>query len=388
MNGNLPSSMDRLEPVSLYFHIPFCTKKCDYCHFFVLPNKAIYHEQLIRGFKQEWELWASALRYTQIESIYFGGGTPALFNPLYIEEILKWIRSDTAWNTNNPEITLEANPENVNTLLMGQFARAGINRVSIGVQTLEDPLLQSLGRTHHAQKAIDAVHVTYEAGLTNISIDLMYDLPGQTLDHWEKTLAQVAKLPISHLSLYNLTLEPHTLFFKKRDIIQKQQPDPLSSLKMYQSAQNALESMGLKQYEISAFAKPGFHSHHNSGYWLARSFIGFGPSAFSFWKGKRFRSIAHLNRYCKALDAGQLPHDFEEKLDPDAHLQELLALQLRILEGVNLHQFESQHGTLNAMTHQVLAHLHEQGLVHLANNQVKLTQKGILFYDSVAVEII
>lgn len=386
MSGNLVPS--NRSPISLYFHIPFCTKKCDYCHFYVLPDKAAFHDQLFQGLRQEWKLWAPLLHQHEIETIYFGGGTPALFDPSRLQEILDWVQKDTAWNSKTPEISLEANPENMTPSLMNRFAQAGVNRLSIGIQSLDDALLQHLGRTHSAKKAVEAVYLAQEAGFSNLSVDLMYDLPGQTLAHWEETLAQIVQLPITHLSLYNLTLEPHTVFFKQRKHIQKQQPDPQTSLQMYQSAQTFLEGVGLGQYEISAFAKTGFHSRHNSGYWLARPFIGLGPSAFSYWQGRRFRSIPHLNRYCKSLEEGRWPHDFDEMLTGDAHLQELLTLQLRMLQGVHLDQFEEKHGQLNKMTYDVLTQLCQQGLIHFKDRHIQLTLQGILFYDTLAVELI
>ncbi len=369
--------------VSLYFHVPFCTKKCDYCHFYVLPDKESYKQQLMRGFAQEWHLRSPMLKDKQIATVYFGGGTPALFGPERIAEILRWIPAPLPI-----EITLEANPENITMPLMQAYAQAGINRVSIGVQTLDNGLLHTLGRQHHANNAIEAIHLTKAAGIENISIDLMYDLPGQTLHHWHATLSTIEKLPITHLSLYNLTFEPHTVFFKKREVLEKLVPDAENSLKMYEAAITSLNHMGLHQYEISAFAREGCQSKHNVGYWTARPFLGFGPSAYSYWAGKRFRNVAHLNRYCRSLDSNQFPVDFEEQLDADASKRELLAVQLRLLEGVDLLAFEQCHGKLSDDTLRTIADLKLKGYVESLANVLKLTRRGMLFYDSVAVELI
>ncbi len=376
------------QEISLYFHIPFCTRKCSYCHFYVLPDKENSKIELLTAFKQEWEQWLPFLQNKTISTVYFGGGTPFLFGPERIASVLEFIKKDVTFASNRTEITLEANPENITLPIMKEYRDAGINRVSIGIQTLDDNLLKILGRLHQAKTASDAVIQTAEAGISNISVDLMYDLPMQTIEHWDHTLKQVRELPITHLSLYNLTIEPHTVFFKKQEILKKQLPDEETSLAMYERAIELLEEQGLKQYEISAFAKTGFHSRHNVGYWTARPFLGFGPSAFSYWEGKRFRNIANLKKYCYDLNNGLSPIDFEEKLDPQAHLRELLVIELRLREGVNLEEFQIRHGTIDTQTLDLLKALKQQNYVNIDDFIVKLSKRGILFYDSVASELI
>lgn len=374
-------------PISLYFHIPFCTRKCDYCHFYVLPDQEQAKDQLLKGFHLEWNLLQPLLQGKRVATLYFGGGTPSLFGPSRLTTLLELIYQSASIMP-AAEITLEVNPENVTLELMRAYAAAGVNRVSLGIQTLDSDLLHLLGRLHRPEMAIEAIHTVYEAGISNISIDLMYDLPKQTLHHWASTLEQVRHLPISHLSLYNLTIEPHTLFFKNQTQLRPWLPDEEASLAMYEMAIEQLEAMGLQQYEISAFAKPHYESQHNTGYWTGRSFLGLGPSAFSYWEGKRFRNVAHLGRYCRALEAGQLAIDFEEQLDPDAHLRELFVIQLRLRQGVCLKAFHAQYGMLDALTQSTLQRLIEEGYLQRENEQIKLTKRGLLFYDSVATELI
>lgn len=368
---------------SLYFHIPFCTKKCSYCHFYVIPDKDPFKKMLMRGFKQEWDRWFPEIKDKKIVSVYFGGGTPALIGPDAIAEILSWVKVDRG-----VEVTLEANPENINRQLMQEFSQAGVNRVSIGIQTFDNALLKKLGRIHDAGKGVEAVHATAEAGIGNISIDLMYDLPLQTIGAWENTLQQACELPITHLSLYNLTIEPHTVFFKYRESIQKQLPEEDVSLEMYKMAIKRLAGCGLQQYEISAFAKNDAYSRHNVGYWTARPFLGFGPSAFSYWQGKRFRNVANLNRYCQALDIEESPVDFEEQLDPDASRRELLVIELRLLKGICVEDFQVKHGLLEKKTLEKLTELLSQGLLQQLDDRVALSSIGILFYDTIASELI
>lgn len=374
--------------VSLYFHLPFCTHKCAYCHFFVLPDKAPLKQQLMEGLLLEWTRIAPLLLGKKIKTVYFGGGTPWLMGAENVGQILQWIRQSVPFASDAPEITLEANPENVNREEMAAFAGVGINRISIGIQSLDPALLKVLDRQHSAAKAVDAVHIACDSGIKNVSVDLMYDLPNQTAETWENTLQQVQKLPITHLSLYNLTIEPHTAFYKKRDTLLKIIPDESVSLHMYQQAVEMLEACGLKQYEISAFSREGKYSQHNTGYWLARPFLGLGPSAFSDWEGSRYQNVANLNKYVKTLQEGNSPVDFREKLDPAARRRELLAIQIRLLSGVDLETFQSRHGELDPEALAALRNLAAEGFVILERNHVRLSQKGILFYDTVAAEVI
>lgn len=351
---------------SLYYHIPFCTKKCDYCHFFVLPDKESDKEILHQGFHREFQLRQPS---GHLISLYFGGGTPSLFGPERIQEVI-------SWSPVCQEVTLEVNPEGVSRPLMEAYKKAGVNRVSLGVQSFDEGHLVQLGRTHTASTAERAVHLIREAGIDNVSIDLMYELPNQNFQTWQKTVQTAAKLPITHLSLYNLTIEPGTVFFKIRDELEKKQPNPNVSRLMYQEAIKVLAEAGFIQYEISAFAKPGFYSRHNTGYWLARPFLGLGPSAFSYWNQKRFRNVAHLGKYTKALMQNIFPIDFEEQLTPDAQERELFLIQLRLLQGAPLPSFVNE-----------LSMLVEAGLLSI-KDRVQLTDEGILLYDSIAAELI
>jgi len=354
---------------SLYIHVPFCTKKCDYCHFYVIPDKNIFKEIYIRSLKKEWELRRPMLLHKKLVSLYFGGGTPSLLGPQAIEEIISWINPSP-----QIEITLEVNPENVTLSTMQAFKKAGINRVSLGVQSLEESHLQILSRTHTSSQSVRAIEATYAAGIENISIDLMYDLPNQTLSSFQNTLQKATQLPISHLALYNLSIEPHTVFYKKRDSLQL--PDASTSLEMHNTAIQTLSGAGFTRYEIAAFAKQELTSKHNIGYWTERPFLGLGPSAFSYWNCTRFQNIANLQRYAKMLEKEELPTHFSEKLSSHERLKESLAVGLRMIKGVPLAPY----------THLIphLVHLQELNLIKFEKERVLLTEKGLLFHDTVA----
>ena len=364
--------------VGLYFHIPFCTKKCPYCHFYVVPNQPIFHKILGSGLAIEWEREFYRLAGKTIPSIYFGGGTPTLFAPDGIKTILDTIRGSGLDLDPLCEITIEANPEECSEKLFEALLHLGINRLSLGVQSLDDRSLETLERVHTAQRAKNAIFMAEKAGFKNISIDLMYDLPSQTEGSWLYTLAQLAEIPIQHLSLYNLTIEPHTSFYKRTLVFPSQE----TSLRFLETAVEKIEKLGLKRYEISAFAKPGFQSNHNLGYWTGRPFLGFGPSAFSFWEGQRFRNIANLQRYTRALIKGDSPVDLREQLPYPQNIKELLAVQLRLLDGIEIQ------ATWPSEIHEAMGRLIEQNLLAMKGPNIQLSPKGLLFHDTVAAELI
>lgn len=366
------------KPLSIYLHIPFCTKKCPYCHFFVIPNKEDHRKQLLKSLLVEWQRLLPKITNHEIVSIYFGGGTPILLEPSAIQILLETFH-ETAKLSSPCEITIEANPENVTEALMKELKTAGINRVSIGVQSLQDDSLITLGRTHNSNKAIEAILNTHQSGISNISIDLMYELPNQTPESFSKTLNLLKTMPISHLSLYNLTIEPGTAFFKQNFNL----PSPETNLAMLEMATTTLEKIGLHRYEISAFSKPGCESKHNTGYWEGRPFFGLGPSAFSYYGGKRFQNVKSLSRYSKALEADKSPVDFIEELPYPQNVHERFAVELRLLEGVNVEKYK-----MPKNTHEIIKRLTAEGYLKKEGGRIRLSEKGLLFYDTVATELI
>lgn len=370
--------------ISLYIHVPFCTKKCPYCHFFVLPDSVENQNLFLETLKQEYLQKAHLLEYHEIVSIYFGGGTPSLLRPEAIEDILSWIPKRSA----KCEITLEVNPEKLSLEKIKAFADAGINRVSIGVQSFDDELLQILGRTHDSASAKEAIHTTLEAGISNISIDLMYELPHQTLQKWQHSVEEAIKLPITHLSLYNLTFETGTSFFAKQKSLSKHLPSEEEAHAMLEYATTSFPKAGLERYEISAFTRNGLISTHNTGYWTARPFIGLGPSAFSYFEGRRFRNIAHLKKWREKVLSFTPPEDFSEHLDLIARQKELLAVELRLISGVDLSLFTQKNGPLSEELENSIAECISNKYLHKSNNQISLSKKGLLFYDTVASHLI
>lgn len=371
--------------VSLYFHIPFCRRKCPYCHFYVLPNKEELKTQLVESLALEWKKQLPLLLDKEVVSIYFGGGTPTLLSPVALGQILTWIQNSLKLSA-NCEITLEANPEDGE--ILASFASLGINRFSLGAQALHSPTLLQLGRNHTHNQVKESLEIAHRSGVHNLSIDLMYDAPQQSLASFEATLKELKQLPLTHLSLYNLTIEPHTRFFKEREKLRPLLPTPEESLKLLQMAVHACQEIGLKRYEISAFAKTGYHSVHNVGYWTARPFLGFGPSAFSYWEGRRFQNVPNLQRYHALLLHGESPLHFSEQLSYPHNLLELLAIELRLMRGVSLTDFQKRHGALPPPIFDTFSTLCQTGWLIQESDQIRLSDEGVLFYDSLAAEII
>lgn len=371
-----------VENLSIYIHIPFCKHKCPYCHFYVISDKEHFKEQLAVGLEREWELLAPKIQEKNLVSVYFGGGTPTLFGPKRVERVLKNILKHFQYDS-SLEVTIETNPEE--KAPYASYRDIGINRVSMGVQSLNEDELALLHRKANPQESIEAVYACHDAGIKNITIDLMYDLPSQSLTSWQKTLSCIKGLPITHLSLYNLTIEPDAAFFRREKELRALMPNDETSGEMYRLAQEYLQDAGFTQYEISAFCKDDMYSRHNVGYWTGRHFYGLGPSAFSFDGVKRYRNVANLARYSTLLEAGELPIDFvEEPMDAAARKKELLALNLRLLKGVDLQKY----APLDSETEKALEYLVEVGLLSQSGSHAALTPKGILFYDTVASELI
>ncbi len=333
-------------------------------------------KSLLESLALEWEQKKAV--FNEIVSIYIGGGTPSLLSSSELKELLSFLPKCAG------EITLEVNPNDVTLEKMLSFKESGVNRVSIGVQSFDDETLKTIGRTHNAQKAIDAIHTTYQAGITNISIDLMYDLPKQTLESWQKSIDIAVTLPITHLSLYNLTFEEGSSYFKHKKTLLPLIPEEPDSLSMLQRAVETFTSHGFTRYEISAFCREGKVSQHNLGYWIGRPFLGLGPSAFSYIEGRRFQNIPHFKKWHSSVISGEDPVSFTETLPHPQNLLELLAVRLRLSEGADLDDFPP----LPSETMVALEELVDKNLLIQKDSSLRLSPQGTLFYDTVASAII
>lgn len=263
---------------SIYIHIPFCKQKCNYCSFYTIPFKETWCSQYLNALISEWEIKSKELPpFSKLVSIFLGGGTPSLLSFKAINIILSLFNI-----CNDTEITLEANPEDISKEKFLELKKLGINRVSIGAQSFNNKLLHFLGRNHSKTIIFDSINILSDLGFNNISLDLIYELPFQNLKKWQQTLFYISKLPITHLSIYNLSIEPHSMFYKYKSTLESTLPSQEEGKNMLETAVNFLKNCNFERYEISAFSRPSFQSIHNIGYWTNREFIGLGVSASSF----------------------------------------------------------------------------------------------------------
>ena len=384
--GSLPQSEETCA-YSLYVHIPFCTRKCPYCHFYVLPYRESDADLLVQALLAEWELRRPSLQGRALASLYFGGGTPALLPAKALERLIQAFSGSKRGP--HLEITLEANPEDVSIERLTAWHALGMNRLSFGVQSLQADELVRLGRKHSPQRACRAIEDAHTCGFRNISIDLMMETPLQTLSSWQETLHTAVSLPIQHLSLYNLTIEPHTAFARQGAALRAQLPSQEVGARMLQEAKAVLDSSGWVRYEISAFARSEEHrSCHNQGYWLGRPFWGLGPSAWSFWDRQRIRNLPHLRRWASSILQGDLAEDEHEELSAAARQAEMLAVGLRLVDGLDRVAFETRWGPLPGRLLVLLQQLGQQGLVDFTETRIRLTDRGLDLHDEIASELV
>jgi oxygen-independent coproporphyrinogen-3 oxidase len=336
--------------------------------------------------KTEIELRAEDQRFHEpYETIFFGGGTPSLIHPSEIEKILNLLASRFAIQT-NAEITLEANPGTVDLEKLKAFRSAGINRISMGIQSFHDEDLNFLTRIHTASEAKQCVRDCIAAGFENVSFDLIFSLPHQTLAKWKSNLEQAVELQPEHISCYSLIIESDTPLFR---MVQSNQVTPIDSERdadLYEFTINFLTSHGYEQYEVSNFAKsgkPNFKCRHNLNYWNHTHYLGLGPSAHSFWKNERWWNISDLTAYIRQLDERTLPLAGGEHLTKTQFIEEAIFLGLRS-EGIDLLRMKERFGSDVITEHQsTIQNLLNDGLVQIENHRLRLTSKGYLLCDEI-----
>lgn len=317
-----------------YIHIPFCRQLCAYCDFYFsvsLERK----EQMIAALLREMEERQGYLPFSHYPpTLYFGGGTPSVLTPDELTLLIQKVRQVFAVES-FPELTLEVNPDDITREDAAQWRTMGVNRLSIGIQSFREPHLKRLRRRHSATQAIAGVETAKEAGFENISIDLMYGLPHQTLAEWQSDIARAISLDVPHISAYCLTIEPKTIFGKQAANGALSLPDEATAARQFACVHAELENAGYAHYEVSNFARPGFQAVHNSGYWQGRPYIGLGPSAHSYNGESRQWNVAHNRRYLHAIENG-LPAFETEVLTLEMRYNEYIITSLRTAAGASL----------------------------------------------------
>ena len=324
--------------LGLYIHVPFCRSKCQYCDFYSVTCKddKLMDQYLDAVCDHLKEAGALAPNY-KVDTIYFGGGTPSFFGAEGMAIILTTIRRNFDVDT-NAEITFEANPDSINDRLLHRLYAEGFNRVSLGIQTDDDEILKKLGRPHTYAQAVTAYQRIRKAGFRNVSVDLMYGLPGQTLRTWQETLDNVLKLLPEHISCYGLKVEEGTPLYTYKDAANL--PDDDLQADMYLAAVEMLRSRGYRQYEISNFCRKGLYSRHNMKYWTGGEYLGFGPSASSDFAGKRFTLSRDLQTYIQGIRDGGEVMDEVQEIPLRERAGEYLMLRLRTSQGIAADEYE------------------------------------------------
>ena len=375
--------MQQKSPLAVYLHVPFCQRKCAYCDFASFSGREAIWRRYFDALQEEIAGWRDELRVREARSIFFGGGTPSIVPSEYIAETLESLRAQIAFAP-DVEITLEANPGTVTMEKLRAYRRAGVNRLSVGVQSFDDGLLKFLGRIHTAAQAREAVYLAREAGFDNLSIDLMYALPGQSMNQWRDTLNAAAILPVGHISAYSLIVEEGTPMHRwvREGRVAVADDDTVNE--MQRMAAHLLAAHGFARYEISNYARSGCESRHNITYWQGGEYLGLGSAAHSLLNNTRFCNPPEPERYI----AGERMLDRCERSIQDCR-EEMLMLSTRMVQGLNLALWREKFGDdLLETKAKAIRKLEGYGLIEIENGYLRLTAPGLELQDSVVLELL
>jgi len=361
----------------VYIHIPFCHQICNYCDF----NKVYFHKQpvdeYIEAVGKEMAMVVSKEpeQFANIETIYLGGGTPTALSPKQLERLLELIADHLPIDV--VEFTVEANPDELSIDKLKALKNGGVTRLSLGVQSFDEELLQKLGRTHTTDHVYQAIEWAKNVGFENLNIDLMYGLPGQSLNQWEDTLEKALELNLPHYSAYSLIVEPKTVFYIQYAKGKLQLPEEELEAKMYEMLMDKMEEQGIHQYEISNFAKEGYQSIHNKIYWDNDEYAGFGAGAHGYMNGIRYSNYGPIKKYLQAIENGKRPILYQHQVTISEKCEEEMFLGLRKNEGVSFKRFEKKIGfPMKEKYADVIHTLIKEGLVMEDAGRLKLTKKG------------
>ena len=374
-------------PLGIYIHIPFCRSKCQYCDFYSITTK---DQRVLDGYLDAVcahikEAGALAPGYL-VDTVYFGGGTPTFFGADALATILTAVRRSFDVS-NDAEITFEANPDSVTPKLLRKLRSEGFNRVSLGIQCDDDKILEKIGRPHNYQQAADAVKQIRRAGFRNLSLDLMYGLPGQTRESWEATLRNVLQLEPEHISCYGLKVEEGTPLHRYQDILNL--PDDDAQADMYLKTVEILRGKGYRQYEVSNFCRRNAESKHNLKYWTGGAYLGFGPDASSDFAGKRFSMIRDLRGYVDGILNGDQVIDDVQEVPHRERAGEYLMMRLRTTLGIQAEEYEKKYLLPFAPLEQALIKCRDRGhAVKQENGNWVLTPEGFLLSNSIISDLL
>lgn len=370
----------------IYIHIPFCKVFCNYCDFYSITDNS-ETESLVQAVLLETAMQKRYLDSETVETVYFGGGTPSLLTAGQTGQIISAIRNNFSVSE-DPEITIEVNPDDVYEGYFNELAGAGVNRVSLGVQSWNDKRLKYLGRRHDAAQSVKALQLAFREGIVNVSADLIYGIPGMTTGDLKHDLEETFAFPVTHLSAYHLTIEEGTRFGKMKKEKKLVEPDEETSNAMFTLLGNMCREKGFIHYEISNFALEGYISRHNSAYWKQIPYLGLGPSAHSFNRTARQWNISDAKKYIRSINSGKVPFEKEE-LDKLTIFNEYVMTSLRTMWGIDLGHVEAYY---DKELHDYLVNLSGKyiryGLMHREKNTLVLTDQGRMISDNIIAELL
>uniref|UniRef100_UPI0032178E1C radical SAM family heme chaperone HemW n=1 Tax=uncultured Draconibacterium sp. TaxID=1573823 RepID=UPI0032178E1C len=370
----------------IYIHIPFCRQKCYYCDFYKTVNTSL-KQKFLSTLKEEAKVRKNYLQNETIETIYFGGGTPSVLNSTELTGILHFL-SEYYIIDSNAEITFEANPDDLTSEYLIKIREAGINRLSVGIQSFQNKYLEKMNRRHNAADAVRAIEKAAETGFKNISVDLIYGLPGLTDQEWKESLNRVFQLPVQHLSAYHLTYHEGTAFYtwlKKGTLKELKETESVAQFKTLLSY---AKNNGFEQYEISNFAKNQLYSKHNTSYWMGTKYLGLGPSAHSFDGASRRWNVSHVESYIKAFE-NKSDYFEEEKLSENDRFNEYILTRIRSKWGLSLKFVNKEFGTkLETYLLQQLDKYEKAGTVLINDDRITLSEKGLFISDEIMTDLI
>jgi oxygen-independent coproporphyrinogen-3 oxidase len=368
----------------IYIHVPFCKKACHYCNFHFstnLASKALLLDAICMEINLKHELF----KQETVESIYFGGGTPSMLNDSELNQIFDALHQHFTV-TKNAEITLEANPDDLDKEIIRNLKNTGINRLSIGVQSFFDADLTWMGRAHTADQAVSCIMEAQDAGFYNLSIDLIYGSPTTTHRMWAENLQKTISLKIPHISSYCLTVEERTVLSHQIKKGKTQAPDLDFASDQFGMLMQTLEDSNYDHYEISNFAKEGFIAIHNTNYWKGIPYLGFGPSAHSYINEKRSWNIAHNHKYIESIEKGMIPETFE-MLTADMKYNEYIMTGLRTKWGINKAKLAEMGSVYSTHINRNIQRTLQHALIVETEKDFKLTREGKYFADRIAMEL-
>ncbi|MDF0478794.1 radical SAM family heme chaperone HemW [Vagococcus sp. PNs007] len=384
----LDKKITPLDKVSAYIHIPFCEHICYYCDFNKVFLKGQPVDEYIQGLLKEIRLTIEKYPCQVVDTLYVGGGTPTSLTASQLDVLLKGLRDLLPFVEGN-EFTVEANPGDLTEEKLTVMKTHGVNRLSMGVQSFDDRLLKKIGRKHSAQDVYDTMKIVEKSGLDNVSIDLIYALPGQTLENFEDTLDKAIALGLPHYSMYSLILENKTIFNNWARQGRLNLPTEDIEGDMFDLAAEKMDKAGIFKYEISNFSKPGFESKHNLVYWDNQHYYGFGAGASGYLGTERYRNHGPIQHYLQPLREDRLPIIETEELSRKQIIEEEMFLGLRKIEGVSLASFENKfEQPLETIYASVLPKLKEEGLIKEEQGFIRLTDKGLILGNEVFQEFI